>query len=155
VEDSGETADLQSLTERHYKQGAKILLASGFYDPTLPAKFQGLTKFLPDAIKAIRTIRVYSNKDTSALSRHLQAWQTPTNPISQGRLNSVEFADTCKANVFYIFANCSSLEIHLRGVQRRSLLNYMYIYRQMHKSLNLVNMTNYLIYTQTYFKRIN
>ena len=77
--------------------------ASGFYDPTLPAKFQALVRFLPKAIKAIKTIRVYANKDTAALSRHVQAWRTPTNPISQGRLNSVEFAD--QDNVFYIGVN--------------------------------------------------
>lgn len=108
-----ETADLQSLVEQHYKQGAKMLLAdplsrigapaSGFYDPTLPAKFQALVRFLPKAIKAIKTIRVYANKDTAALSRHVQAWRTPTNPISQGRLNSVEFAD--QDSVFYIGVN--------------------------------------------------
>ncbi len=37
--------------------------ASGSYDPTLPAKFQALVKFLPKSIKAIKTIRVYANKD--------------------------------------------------------------------------------------------
>jgi hypothetical protein len=118
-----ETADLQSLVEQHYKQGAKMLLAdplsrigapaSGFYDPTLPSKFQALARFLPESIKGIKTIRVYANKDTSALSRHVQAWRYPlippcysprANPISQGgRLNSVDFAD--KANVFYLGIN--------------------------------------------------
>jgi hypothetical protein len=108
-----ETADLQSLVEQHYKQGAKMLLAdplsrigapaSGFYDPTLPSKFQALARFLPDSIKNIKTIRVYANKDTAALSRHVQAWRSPTNPIRQGRLNSVDFVD--KSNVFYIGIN--------------------------------------------------
>jgi len=108
-----ETSDLQSLVEQHYKQGAKMLLAdplsrigapaSGFYDPTLPSKFQALARFLPDSIKEMKTIRVYANKDTAALSRHVQAWRSPTNPISQGRLNSVEFAEQDK--VFYIGIN--------------------------------------------------
>jgi hypothetical protein len=99
--------------EQHYKQGAKMLLAdplsrlgapaSGFYDPTLPAKFQALTRFLPKSIQAIKTIRVYANKDTAALSRHVQAWMTPKNPISQGRLNSIEFAD--QDSVFHIGVN--------------------------------------------------
>ncbi len=47
--------------------------ASGFYDPTPPAKFQALVKFLPKSIMATKTIRVYANKDTGALSRHVQA----------------------------------------------------------------------------------
>jgi hypothetical protein len=67
--------------------------ASGFNDPTLPSKFQALTRFLPESMKNIKTIRVYANKDTAALSRHVQAWRSPTNPISQGRLNSVDFVD--------------------------------------------------------------
>ncbi len=108
-----EAADLQSLVEQHYKQGAKMLLvdplsrigapASGFYDPTLPSKFQALARFLPHLIKSIKTIRVYANKDTAVLSRHVQAWRSPTKPISQGRLNSVDFVD--KGNVFYIGIN--------------------------------------------------
>ena len=51
----------------------------------------------------MRTIRVYANKDTAALAKHVQAWHNPTNPISQGRLNSVDFAD--KDKVFYIGVN--------------------------------------------------
>ena len=76
---------------------------SGFYDPTLPSKFQALARYLPNSIKEMKTRRVYANKDTAALSRHVQAWRAPTNPISQGRLNSVEFAD--KDKVFYIGVN--------------------------------------------------
>jgi hypothetical protein len=106
-----ETADLQSIVEHHYRQGPKMLLAdllsricapsSGFYDPSLPAKFQALARYLPDSIKKIKTIRLYANKDTAAaLSRHVQAWRTPTNPISQGRLGSTKFVDN--SNVFFI-----------------------------------------------------
>ena len=48
--------------------------SSGFYDPSLPSKFQALARYLPDSIKKIKTIRLYANKDTAALSRHVQAW---------------------------------------------------------------------------------
>ncbi len=106
-----ETADLQSIVEHHYRQGPKMLLAdplsricapsSGFYDPSLPSKFQALTKFLlPESISKMRTIRLYADKDTAALSRHVQAWRTPTNPISQGRLASDSFTDD--STVFYL-----------------------------------------------------
>ena len=84
-----ETADSQSIVEHHYRQGSKMLLAdplsricapsSGFYDPSLPSKFQALTKYLPENIKQMKTIRLYANKDTTALSRHVQAWRTPSN----------------------------------------------------------------------------
>ena len=74
--------------------------SSGFYDPSLPSKFQALCKYLPESIKNIKTIRLYANKDTAALSRHVQAWRKPTNPISQGRLGSSEFSDN--STVFFI-----------------------------------------------------
>ncbi len=48
----------------------------------------------------MKTIRLYANKDTAALSRHVQAWRTPTNPISQGRLASGSFSDDNA--VFYL-----------------------------------------------------
>jgi hypothetical protein len=82
-----ETADLQSLVQQHYKQGAKMLLAdpwsrigapaSGFYDPTLPSKLRALMRLLPESIKNIKIIRVYANKDIAVLSRHVQAWRSP------------------------------------------------------------------------------
>jgi hypothetical protein len=63
-----ETADLQSIVEHHYRQGPKMLLAdplsricapsSGFYDPSLPSKFQAFARYLPDSIKKIKTIRL-------------------------------------------------------------------------------------------------
>jgi hypothetical protein len=74
--------------------------SSGFYDPSPPSKFQALAKYLPNSIKLMKTIRLYANKDTTALSRHVQAWRTPNNPISQGRLGSVDFADN--SAVFFI-----------------------------------------------------
>jgi hypothetical protein len=105
-----QTADLQSIVEHHYRQGSKMLLAdplsricapsSGFYDPSLPSKFQALTKYLPENIKQMKTILLYANKDTTALSRHVQAWRTPSNPISQGRLSIGDFVDNF--TVFFI-----------------------------------------------------
>jgi hypothetical protein len=102
-----ETADSQSIVEHHYRQGSKMLLAdplsricapsSGFYDPSLPSKFQALTKYLPENIKQMKTVRLYANKDTTALSRHVQAWRTPSNPISQGRLSNGDFVDNSTA----------------------------------------------------------
>jgi hypothetical protein len=91
-----ETADLQSLVEQHYKQGAKMLLAdpssrigapaSGFCDPTLPSKYQALTRFLPESIKNIKVIRVYANKDTAALPRHVQAWRSQPKRVANKAL---------------------------------------------------------------------
>ncbi len=92
-----ETADLQSIVQTHYSQGSKMLLAdslsrlcspsSGFFDPTLPAKLQALLRYLPDNMKNHENVRVYAFKDTAALSRHIQQWRTPKNPINQGRLS--------------------------------------------------------------------
>jgi hypothetical protein len=48
----------------------------------------------------MKTIRLYASKDTTALSRHVQAWRTPSNPISQGRLSSGDFVDN--STVFFI-----------------------------------------------------
>ncbi len=62
--------------------------SSGFFDPTLPAKLQALLRYLPENIKNHENVRVYAFKDTAALSRHIQQWRTPKNPISQGRLSS-------------------------------------------------------------------
>jgi hypothetical protein len=102
-----ETADLQSIVQTHYRQGSKMLLAdprsrlcspsSGFFDPTLPAKLQALLRYLPENIKNHENVRVYAFKDTAALSRHIQQWRTPKNPISQGRLSS-----TTAKNSFHI-----------------------------------------------------
>jgi hypothetical protein len=71
-----------------------------FYDLSLPSKLQALTNCLPESIKKINTIRLYTNKDTTASSRHVQAWRTPSNPISQGRLSSGDFVDD--STVFFI-----------------------------------------------------
>ncbi len=62
--------------------------SSGFFDPTLPAKLQALLRYLPEDMKHHDNVRVYAFKDTAALSRHIQQWRMPKNPISQGRLSS-------------------------------------------------------------------
>ncbi len=89
-----ETADLD-IVEHHYRQGSKMLLAdplsricapsSGFYDPSLPSKFQALCKYLPESIRNIKTIRLYANKD--AHGRPLQAYTSleETNQSNQSR----------------------------------------------------------------------
>ncbi len=114
-----ETSDLQSLVQTHYRQGSKMLLAdplsrlcspsSGFFDPTLPAKLQALLKYLPDTLRNHENVRVYA-KDTAALSRQIQQWRTPKNPISQGRLSSA-----AAKNIFHIgimHSDSSFKEVH-------------------------------------------
>jgi hypothetical protein len=59
--------------------------SSGFFDPTLPAKLQALLNNLLDRMKTHENVRAYAYKDTAALSRHVQRWRVPKNPISQGR----------------------------------------------------------------------
>ena len=115
-----ETADLQSLVQTHYRQGSKMLLAdplsrlcspsSGFFDPTLPAKLQALLKYLPDTLRNHENVRVYAYKDTAALSRHVQQWRTPKNPISQGRLSSASAKDTFHIGIMH--SDSSFKEVH-------------------------------------------
>jgi hypothetical protein len=93
-----ETADLLSIVENLYRTGGKMLLADplsrlcapsdGFYDVTLPAKIHTLLENLPPQVAECRAMRVSANKDTAAVSRIVQKWRKPTNPISQGKLGS-------------------------------------------------------------------
>ena len=93
-----ETADLLSIVENLYRTGGKMLLADplsrlcapsdGFYDDTLPAKIHTLLENLPPQVAECRAMRVSANKDTAAVSRIVQRWRKPTNPISQGKLGS-------------------------------------------------------------------
>ncbi len=106
-----ETADLQSLVQTHYRQGPKMLLAdplsrlcspsSGFFDPTLPAKFQALLEHLPVHLKKHENVHVYAYKDTAALSRHVQLWRSLKNPISQGRLASSTAKDSLHIGIMH------------------------------------------------------
>jgi hypothetical protein len=60
--------------------------SDGFYDVTLPAKIHTLLENLPPQVAECRAMRVSANKDTAAVSRIVQKWRKPTNPISQGKL---------------------------------------------------------------------
>jgi hypothetical protein len=72
--------------------------SDGFYDVTLPAKVHVLLENLPPQVADCRTMRVSANKDTAAVSRIVQKWRKPTNPISQGKLGSfVEPKSPCDA----------------------------------------------------------
>jgi hypothetical protein len=59
-----------------------------------------MMKYMPNTIKLMKTIRLYANKDTTTLSRHVHAWRTPSNSISQGRIGSADFTDN--STVFFI-----------------------------------------------------
>jgi hypothetical protein len=91
-----ENADLLSIVEHRYRKGGLMLLADplsricspvgGFYDATLPSKFAAVMKLLPNAAREARNLQVYANKDTLAISRMVQKWRKPTNPIIKGKL---------------------------------------------------------------------
>ncbi len=63
-------------------------VSKGFYDVTLPSKINMLLDNLPPQVAECRAMRVSANKDTAAVSRIVQKWRKPTNPISQGKLGS-------------------------------------------------------------------
>ncbi len=103
-----ETADLLSIVKNLYRTGGKMLLvdplsklcapSEGFYDVTLPSKVYTLLENLPPQVAECRAMRVSANKDTAAVSRIVQKWRKPTNPISQGKLGSfVEPKAHCEA----------------------------------------------------------
>ena len=93
-----ENSDLLSLVENLYRPGTQMLLGdplsrvcaptSGFYDQYLPLKIGALLKHLPDAVRECADMRVYANKDTAPVSRLVQRWRRPSNPVKQGRLMS-------------------------------------------------------------------
>jgi hypothetical protein len=62
--------------------------SDGFYDVTLPVKIHALLENLPPQVAECRAMRVSANKDTAAVSRIVQKYRKPTNPISQGKLGS-------------------------------------------------------------------
>jgi hypothetical protein len=99
METSGDSGtDLLSIVENLYRTGRKMLLADplsrlcapsdGFNDVTPPAKIHTLLDNLPPQVAECRAMRVSANKDTAAVSRIVQRWRKPTNPISQGKLGS-------------------------------------------------------------------
>ena len=127
-----ETADLQSIVQTHYRQGSKMLLAdplsrlcspsSGFFDPTLPAKLQALLHYLPESMKNHENVRVYAFKDTAALSRHIQQWRTPKNPISQGRLSSATAKNSFHIGILHSDGNFRELLDLLEKHQQFAIL---------------------------------
>ena len=127
-----ETADLQSIVQTHYRQGSKMLLAdplsrlcspsSGFFDPTLPAKLQALLRYLPEDMKNHENVRVYAFKDTAALSRHIQQWRTPKNPISQGRLSSATAKNSFHIGILHSDGNFRELLDLLEKGQQFAIL---------------------------------
>ena len=57
-----------------------------YYDASLPSKFAALLRLLPGAVKTAKNMQTYANKDTIAISRLIQAWRKPTNPIIKSKL---------------------------------------------------------------------
>jgi hypothetical protein len=62
----------------------------GFYDVSLPGKVSVLLQNLPQQVAECNAMRVSVDKDTAAVARMVQKWRKPTNPISQGKLNSYQ-----------------------------------------------------------------
>ena len=123
--------------QTHYRQGSKMLLAdplsrlcspsSGFFfDPMLPAKLQALLRYLPEDMKNHENVRVYAFKDTAALSRHIQQWRTPKNPISQGRLSSATAKNSFHIGILHSDGNFRELLDLLVGILD---LPYMWLFR--------------------------
>jgi hypothetical protein len=87
-----ETSDLTSIVETLYKSGPTMTIA----DPLsrlarqeqrvdnfdLPVLLQMLLKELPSSIKKANNIRVNAERDTPVVTRMVQRWREPTNPIS-------------------------------------------------------------------------
>ena len=141
-----ETADLQSIVQTHYRQGSKMLLAdplsrlcspsSGFFDPTLPSKLQALLQYLPENIRNHENVRVYAFKDTAALSRHIQQWRTPKNPISQGRLSSATAKNTFHIGILHSDGNFRELLDLLEKNQQFAILCPIGIISQLSRKEN-------------------
>ena len=98
-----EVSDLTSIVETIYKAGPTMAIA----DPLsrlarqedrvenldLPVLLQMLLRELPPSIKMAERIRVNAEKDTYVVTRIVQRWRTPTNPISNTIGASLESFD--------------------------------------------------------------
>ncbi len=87
-----ETSDLTSIVETLYKSGPTMAVA----DPLsrlarqehrlnnldLPILLEILFRELPLSVKKATNLRVNAEKDTTVLTRLVQNWREPTNPIS-------------------------------------------------------------------------
>jgi hypothetical protein len=96
--------------------------STGFFDPSLPAKLQALLNNLPERIKDHENVRVYAYKDTAALSRHVQQWRTPKNPISQGRLFSATAKDSFHIGIMHTDGNFREIIDLLRQNKQFAIL---------------------------------
>ena len=96
--------------------------SSGFFDPSLPAKLQALLRYLPEDMKNHENVRVYAFKDTAALSRHIQQWRTPKNPISQGRLSSATAKNSFHIGILHSDGNFRELLDLLEKGQQFAIL---------------------------------
>jgi hypothetical protein len=83
--------------------------SSGFFDPTLPAKLQALLNHLLEYIKDHENIRVYAYKDMAVVSRHVQQWRSPKNPISQGRSSSATANNSFHIGIMHTDGNFKEL----------------------------------------------
>ena len=98
-----EVSDLTSIVETIYKAGPTMAIA----DPLsrlarqedrvenldLPVLIQMLLRELPPSIKMAERIRVNAEKDTYVVTRIVQRWRTPANPISNTIGASLESFD--------------------------------------------------------------
>ncbi len=60
-------------------------------------------------MKDHENIRVYAYKDTAALSRHVQQWRNPKNPISKGRLSSATANNSFHIGIMHTDGNFKEL----------------------------------------------
>ena len=102
-----ETSDLTSIVETLYKSGPTMSIA----DPLsrlarqehrldnldLPVLLEMLFKELPVSIRKATNLRVNAEKDTAVVTRIVQKWREPTNPIS----NTI---GTTSANVDFLIS---------------------------------------------------
>jgi hypothetical protein len=127
--------------------------SSGFFDPTLPAKLQALLKYLPDTLRNHENIRVYAYKDTAALSRHIQQWRTPKNPISQGRLSSATAKNTFHIGIMH--SDSSFKEVHelLQSEKQFAILCPIGIISELSRNEN--GLDNQWIYDQNLDEKVH
>jgi hypothetical protein len=81
-------------------------------------------------------VRVYAFKDTAALSRHIQQWRTPKNPISQGRLSSATAKNTFHIGILHSDGNFKELLDLLEKNQQFAILCPIGIISQLSRKEN-------------------
>ncbi len=73
-------------------------------------------------MKNHENVRVYAFKDTAALSKHIQQWRTPKNPISQGRLSSATAKNSFHIGILHSDGNFRELLDLLEKGQQFAIL---------------------------------